>query len=398
MTSPSPTCTVNATPTTNGVDVSASSTVSIALVDSTGVSSWSITCTSTDDLNTTSAVNATLSVDNVNFTASYTQPFTSTGSAVQFTSAVNGGVDSNGVSQPSYSTTFGVFVLDTLGTRLFFPNETYESSAQYGVVKDLNAIGRASVSVPVATTTTAGAIKLANDLSGTYDSPDVVQLTGSGGAVNVPIAHLAFGGSPASTGTIRLSNANNIVWRNAANTHDNTLSESANTLAYAVSGSTIASFSDVAATISSGEVNLQSDDIITNTCNGVDSLVVSGSGCVVGPSDGSGSNSILGSIHLTTRSVSSSFTVDTGSTDMLIFADTTGGAFTITLPASATAGRWICIIDQKNTFAASNCTIGRNGNLINNAASDIVLSSNGQRVWIVSDGTNWFSLNKSTTY
>jgi hypothetical protein len=127
---PSPTVLVNGLSTINGVDVVAGSTVTVVLQSSVGVSSWSLSCIGADDLNTTTAVNATISVNGANFTATYTQP--NTVSALVMQSVINGGTDSMGQVVPSYTTTFGTFVRTQASFRVGATNMTIEPSAQYG--------------------------------------------------------------------------------------------------------------------------------------------------------------------------------------------------------------------------------------------------------------------------
>lgn len=139
MTSPSPICLVNGASTTNGVNAAASSTVTIQLSDLTGVNSWEIVCISTDENNTSAAVNATVVITNpITKTATFTMPATSNGSAVLFQSRVNGGVDVNGRAVSGYTTTFIVHALfHTL--RLAAANETTEADSVAGWVSKFNA-------------------------------------------------------------------------------------------------------------------------------------------------------------------------------------------------------------------------------------------------------------------
>jgi hypothetical protein len=134
---PSPTCTVNATATTGGVNVTASTIVTITLQSTAGVSTWSISCVGTDDTNTASAINGSLTVNAVAQTASFTAP--AAGSALVFKSVVNGGIDANGVVQPSYATTFGIYVLTAYGKRVVAVNETVEGDGSFGWVTPVNA-------------------------------------------------------------------------------------------------------------------------------------------------------------------------------------------------------------------------------------------------------------------
>ena len=57
------------------------------------------------------------------------------------------------------------------------------------------------------------------------------------------------------------------------------------------------------------------------------------------------------------------------------FANTSGGAFTITLPTSASIGDFISVIDYAGTFDTNNLTIGRNGHNIQGDASDLTVAT-----------------------
>jgi len=67
-----------------------------------------------------------------------------------------------------------------------------------------------------------------------------------------------------------------------------------------------------------------------------------------------------------------------------ILADTdTTAAFTVTLPAAATAGDIITIYDAKGTFATANLTVARNGLNIRGAAADLALDVNWSAIKLV---------------
>jgi len=57
------------------------------------------------------------------------------------------------------------------------------------------------------------------------------------------------------------------------------------------------------------------------------------------------------------------------------FANTSGGAFTITLPTSAARGDFISVVDYAGTFDTNNLTIGRNGHNIQGSAADLVVGT-----------------------
>ena len=74
------------------------------------------------------------------------------------------------------------------------------------------------------------------------------------------------------------------------------------------------------------------------------------------------------------RAVTGAETVQAGAA---ILANTNGGAFTLTLPGSPSTGDQISIIDQGYDFDTNALTIGRNGSNIANAASDLVINTQG---------------------
>ena len=79
--------------------------------------------------------------------------------------------------------------------------------------------------------------------------------------------------------------------------------------------------------------------------------------------------------------------------------NTTSSAFTVTLPASATAGDYIQIVDYAGTFATNKITLGANGLKIEGGTSDKMLTTNREAVtltyvdatqgWVASSGTNY---------
>ena len=66
-----------------------------------------------------------------------------------------------------------------------------------------------------------------------------------------------------------------------------------------------------------------------------------------------------------------------------IFANTSGGAWTLTLPASPTIGDEVTIFDYSGTFGTNNLTIDRNGSKIDAEAGNTVLSVNRTNVRFV---------------
>ena len=66
-----------------------------------------------------------------------------------------------------------------------------------------------------------------------------------------------------------------------------------------------------------------------------------------------------------------------------VMVNTTGGAITVTLPTSPSTGDEVSLLDARGTFNTNNLTIGRNGQPIEGAATDDVLSTAGQSITLV---------------
>ena len=75
-----------------------------------------------------------------------------------------------------------------------------------------------------------------------------------------------------------------------------------------------------------------------------------------------------------------------------ILANTNGGAFTITLPASPSTGDTVNFIDQGYDFNTNALTVGRNSSNIANAAADLVVNTQGAAFGLIYSGdatTGW---------
>ena len=72
-----------------------------------------------------------------------------------------------------------------------------------------------------------------------------------------------------------------------------------------------------------------------------------------------------------------------------VLANTTSGAFTITLPASPATGNQVLIVDSASTFGTNNLTVGRNGSTISGIADDLALDISGITVTLVYNGSTW---------
>lgn len=71
-----------------------------------------------------------------------------------------------------------------------------------------------------------------------------------------------------------------------------------------------------------------------------------------------------------------------------IIADSSGGAFTITLPATPSAGDIVSIVDGA-AWATNNVTVARNGSTIEGAAENLTLDVSGIALDLIYDGSTW---------
>ena len=96
----------------------------------------------------------------------------------------------------------------------------------------------------------------------------------------------------------------------------------------------------------------------------------------------------IGTAGATTREVSTTFSA---SVNDRVLANTSGGAYTITLPANASLldGDTIQIIDISNNAANNNLTIGRNGWLMNGAAEYLTIDVSGAIVTLIYSGSTY---------
>ena len=71
-----------------------------------------------------------------------------------------------------------------------------------------------------------------------------------------------------------------------------------------------------------------------------------------------------------------------------IFVDTSGGAVTITLPASPAVGAQVNFVDSRYTFDTNALTVGRNSSKIANTTADLVVNTEGAAFGLVYSGAN----------
>lgn len=96
--------------------------------------------------------------------------------------------------------------------------------------------------------------------------------------------------------------------------------------------------------------------------------------------------SSFGTESVVNLTLTSSATINAGER---VFADATGGAFTITLPGAPLAGDTVQIIDVAGIFSTNNVTVGRNGKKIQNLSEDLTLNLNNAAITMIYSGDTY---------
>ena len=87
-----------------------------------------------------------------------------------------------------------------------------------------------------------------------------------------------------------------------------------------------------------------------------------------------------GTVNWCTTAKTSPLTISSGNG---YFINTTGGAITVTLPSSPSAGDIVALKDYANTFDTYNVTLGRNGSKINGNCLCATLSTESLSVTLI---------------
>lgn len=85
------------------------------------------------------------------------------------------------------------------------------------------------------------------------------------------------------------------------------------------------------------------------------------------------------------QSVSNTYTATAGNR---LLVDTSGGAFTITLPATPSTGDTVELVDS-GEWGVNNLTIARNGSTIEGYSDDLLITNTGVTVLLIYNGTTW---------
>tara|TARA_Y100000592_G_scaffold4170_1_gene6043 strand:+ start:114 stop:1469 length:1356 start_codon:yes stop_codon:yes gene_type:complete len=128
-------------------------------------------------------------------------------------------------------------------------------------------------------------------------------------------------------------------------------------------------------------------------------LTIGGSGTTVQLGTGASQTGFgrTGTVDWQTTKKTANFTAVNGEG---YFVDTSGGAVTMTLPASPSAGNIVAVKDYNGTFSSNNLTIGRNGSPINGGSdADAPITDDGASITLVYvDATQgWLATNDDSS-
>jgi hypothetical protein len=100
-----------------------------------------------------------------------------------------------------------------------------------------------------------------------------------------------------------------------------------------------------------------------------------------------------GTVNWQTSIKTSGFTAVSGEG---YFCNTTGGSFTVTLPASPSVGDIVSVKDYANTFDSNSLTLGRNSSNIGGNAEDATITQEGIAITLVyADATKGWLVTES---
>ena len=163
---------------------------------------------------------------------------------------------------------------------------------------------------------------------------------------------------------------------------------------------TTAGLAPSAGNLSAGELALNTTDVALYTLNAssaVKRVMNNPAGLKYPTADGTSNQVIVtdgsGTLSFTDVSGGLSYVVKTSNYTTKdkegVLANTTGGAFTVTLPATPATGAQVVVADSAGTWGTNNLTVGRNGSTIAGVAADLVCDISGVSVQLVYNGSTW---------
>ena len=156
-------------------------------------------------------------------------------------------------------------------------------------------------------------------------------------------------------------------------------------------------------------VTVAGNDVRSNTYKAADggsiisqsgtTITIGASGDTVSLASGASQSGFgrSGSVDWQTTIKTANFTAASGEG---YFCNTSGGAFTLTLPSSPSVGDIVALKDYGSAFATNNLTIGRGGSNMNGSATDFTAATNDLSLTLVyADSTKgWLSVEEGTGF
>jgi len=152
---------------------------------------------------------------------------------------------------------------------------------------------------------------------------------------------------------------------------------------------TLAASRTVTMPVTANRVWIMKDDTVRGASNyTVGVLTASGTTQPIPPGatvlcKSNGSETVVTILEKGYATITNSNTPYTAVAGAQILANTTSAVITVTLPAAASTGDEVTIIDARGTWGSNNLTVDRNGLNINSAASNLTLITNGQSITLV---------------
>jgi hypothetical protein len=135
-------------------------------------------------------------------------------------------------------------------------------------------------------------------------------------------------------------------------------------------------------------INNVADDLTIDIGYSVTTLVYDGTtwrvATTAGPRGATGATGATGAVAPWTRIT----TTTTAVSNAQYIADTSGGVFTLTLPATPSVGN-VVIITDGGDWSVNNLTVARNGSTIEGGINDYLIDVKGTTVYFIYDGTTW---------
>ena len=135
-------------------------------------------------------------------------------------------------------------------------------------------------------------------------------------------------------------------------------------------------------------INGVADDLTIDIGYSVTTIIYDGTtwrvSTTAGPRGATGATGATGAVAPWTRIT----TTTTAVSNAQYIADTSGGVFTLTLPATPSLGN-VVIITDGGDWSVNNLIVARNGSTIEGGVNDYLIDVKGTTVYFIFDGTTW---------